>query len=119
MPPGTGDVPLTVFQSIPVDGVVIVTTPQDLVSLIVKKSYHMAEKMSIPVCGMIENMSYIVCSDCGKKLYPFGESKLQEVADEIKVDVLAQLPIQSDIAALCDAGKIEQKDISFYSFFPV
>lgn len=113
MPPGTGDVPLTVFQSIPVDGVVIVTTPQDLVSLIVKKSYHMAEKMSIPVCGMIENMSYIVCSDCGKKLYPFGESKLQEVADEMKIDVLAQLPIQSDIAMLCDAGKIEQKDISF------
>ena len=113
MPPGTGDVPLTVFQSIPVDGVVIVTTPQDLVSLIVKKSYHMAEKMSIPVCGIIENMSYMVCDDCGKKLYPFGESKLQKVADEMNIEVLAQLPIQPDIAELCDAGKIEQKDISF------
>ena len=113
MPPGTGDVTLTVFQSIPVDGVVIVTTPQDLVSLIVKKSYHMAEKMSIPVCGIIENMSYMVCDDCGKKLYPFGESKLQKVADEMNIEVLAQLPIQPDIAELCDAGKIEQKDISF------
>ena len=113
MPPGTGDVPLTVFQSIPVDCVVIVTTPQDLVSLIVKKSYHMAEKMSIPVCGIIENMSYMVCDDCGKKLYPFGESKLQKVADEMNIEVLAQLPIQPDIAELCDAGKIEQKDISF------
>lgn len=113
MPPGTGDVPLTVFQSIPVDGVVIVTTPQDLVSLIVKKSYHMAEKMSIPVCGIIENMSYMICDDCGKKLYPFGESKLQQVADEMNIDVLAQLPIQPDIAMLCDAGNIEQKDVSF------
>ena len=113
MPPGTGDVPLTVFQSIPVDGVVIVTTPQDLVSLIVKKSYHMAEKMSIPVCGIIENMSYMVWDDCGKKLYPFGGSKLQKVADEMNIEVLAQLPIQPDIAELCDAGKIEQKDISF------
>lgn len=113
MPPGTGDVPLTVFQSIPVDGVVIVTTPQDLVSVIVKKSYHMAEKMSIPICGIIENMSYMVCDDCGKKMYPFGESKLQQIADEMHIDVLAQLPIQPDIAMLCDKGEIEQKDVSF------
>ena len=73
----------------------------------------MAEKMSIPVCGIIENMSYMVCDDCGKKLYPFGESKLQKVADEMNIEVLAQLPIQPDIAELCDAGKIEQNGISF------
>lgn len=73
----------------------------------------MAEKMSIPVCGIIENMSYMICDDCGKKLYPFGESKLQQVADEMNIDVLAQLPIQPDIAMLCDAGNIEQKDVSF------
>lgn len=113
MPPGTGDVPLTVFQTIPLDGVIIVTTPQDLVSLIVKKSYHMAEKMSVPICGIIENMSYMVCPDCGKKLYPFGQSKLSQVAGEMKMDILAQLPIQPDIAALCDEGNIEQKDVSF------
>ena len=113
MPPGTGDVPLTVFQAIPVDGAVIVTTPQELVSLIVKKSYHMAEKMEVPVLGIIENMSYMDCPDCGNRLYPFGESKLWDVAQELQIDVLAQLPIQSDIAGLCDAGNIEEKEIAF------
>ena len=73
----------------------------------------MAEKMSVPICGIIENMSYMVCPDCGKKLYPFGQSKLSQVAGEMKMDILAQLPIQPDIAALCDEGNIEQKDVSF------
>ncbi len=113
MPPGTGDVPLTVFQTIPLDGAVIVTTPQDLVSLIVKKSYHMAEKMAVPICGIIENMSYMICTDCGKRLYPFGKSNLSQQAEQMGIDILGRLPIQPDIAALCDAGSIEQKDVSF------
>lgn len=112
MPPGTGDVPLTVFQSIPVDGVVMVTTPQDLVSLIVKKSYYMTEKMEIPVLGIVENMSYMECPDCGKKLYPFGESKLEAVAEQIGVDILGRLPIRSETVALCDQGRVEEMDLT-------
>jgi Mrp family chromosome partitioning ATPase len=112
MPPGTGDVPLTVFQTIPLDGAIVVTTPQDLVSLIVKKSYHMAEKMNIPILGIVENMSYMECPDCGKKLYPFGQSKLDQVAEEMGLDILARLPIQPENAELCDAGKIEKRDVS-------
>ena len=112
MPPGTGDVPLTVFQNFPVDGVVIVTTPQDLVSMIVKKSYYMAEKMEIPVLGIIENMSYMDCPDCGKKLYPFGESKLEAVAEQIGVDILGRLPIRPDIVKLCDQGLVEEIDLT-------
>ena len=83
MPPGTGDVPLTVFQSLPVDGVVIVTSPQDLVQMIVKKAYNMAKKMDIPVLGIVENYSYLVCPDCGKKISVFGESHVDEVAEEL------------------------------------
>lgn len=114
MPPGTGDVPLTVFQTIPLDGAVVVTTPQDLVSLIVKKSYHMAEKMNIPVLGVVENMSYMDCPDCGKKLYPFGKSKLDQVAAEMGIDILGRLPINPATAELCDAGRVEDTDISVF-----
>jgi len=112
MPPGTGDVPLTIFQSLPVDGVVMVTTPQDLVSLIVKKSYYMTEKMNIPVLGIVENMSYMDCPDCGKKLYPFGESKLESVAQQIGVDILGRIPIRPETVALCDQGCVEEIDLT-------
>lgn len=110
MPPGTGDVPLTVFQSVPLDGIVIVTSPQDLVSLIVKKAYNMAKSMNIPILGIVENMSYFVCPDCGKQINMFGESKAEKVADELGVKFLGRLPIDADIAALCDKGEIEKLD---------
>lgn len=113
MPPGTGDVPLTVFQTIRLDGVVIVTSPQDLVSMIVKKSYVMAEKMNINVLGIIENMSYFSCPDCKNKIYPFGEGNLNTVAKEMGIDILAKLPINPDIAKLCDEGKAENIDVSY------
>ena len=113
MPPGTGDVPLTVFQTIKLDGAVIVTAPQDLVSLIVKKSYHMAEKMNINVLGIVENMSYMECPDCGKVLYPFGKSNIENVAGEMGIDVLAKLPIKPENAALCDGGNVEDIDTSY------
>lgn len=115
MPPGTGDVPLTVFQSIKLDGIIIVTSPQDLVSLIVKKAYNMADKMNIPIIGIVENMSYIKCPDCGKEIKLFGESKTQLTADELNIDFLGKLPIDTNIASLCDAGKIEDMDISYIS----
>jgi len=108
MPPGTGDVPLTIFQSIPMNGIVIVTSPQDLVSMIVKKAYHMAKKMDIPVLGLVENMSYVTCPDCGKKIPVFGESKIDTVASELKTDVLAKMPLDPTIALLCDGGHIEE-----------
>ena len=98
MPPGTGDVPLTVFQSLPVDGVVIVTSPQDLVRMIVKKAYNMAKKMNIPVLGIVENYSYLVCPDCGKKISVFGESHVDEVAQELEIPVLGKMPIDSRLA---------------------
>ena len=107
MPPGTGDVPLTVFQSLPVDGIVIVTTPQDLVTLIVKKAVNMAKMMNIPILGIVENMSYFECPDCGKKHYIYGESKVDEVAKELQIPVLAKLPINPANAALVDKGCIE------------
>ncbi len=113
MPPGTGDVPLTVFQTINLDGAVIVTAPQDLVSLIVKKSYHMAEKMGINVLGIVENMSYMECPDCSKVLYPFGKSNIENVASEMGIDVLAKLPIRPENAGLCDTGKVEDIDTSY------
>lgn len=112
MPPGTGDVPLTVFQTIPLDGAIMVTTPQDLVSLIVKKSYNMAAKMDVPVLGIVENMSYMECPDCNKRLYPFGQSKLDQVAEELGLEILGRLPIQPENAQLCDEGKIEKRDVS-------
>ena len=106
-PPGTGDVPLTVFQSIKLDGVIIVTTPQDLVSMIVKKAVNMAAMMNIPVIGLVENMSYAVCPDCGKEIYVFGNSKAEAVAEECEIPFLGRLPIDPKLAALCDKGIIE------------
>ena len=108
MPPGTSDVALTVFQSLPVDGIVIVTSPQDLVSMIVAKAVNMAQKMDVPVLGVVENMSYIECPDCGKKIEVFGKSKLDEVAAQYDLDILGRLPIDPALAAACDAGKIEE-----------
>ena len=107
MPPGTGDVALTVFQSIPLDGIVVVTTPQDLVSMIVGKAIKMAGLMDIPVLGLIENMSYVSCPDCGKKINIFGESKLDAVAAEYDLPVLARLPIDPALVSAVDAGQIE------------
>ena len=110
MPPGTGDVPLTVFQSLKVDGIIVVTTPQDLVGLIVSKALNMAEMMNVPVVGLVENMSYFECSDCGKKHYIFGEGKTEEVAAKFGVPVLAKLPIDTRTPALADKGAIELAD---------
>ena len=107
MPPGTGDVPLTVFQNLPVDGIVIVTTPQDLVTMIVKKAYNMAKLMNIPVLGIVENMSYMECPDCGKKLSVFGESSIDKVAADLDVPVLAKLPIRPATSAMIDHGDVE------------
>ncbi len=107
MPPGTGDVPLTVFQSLPVDGIVIVTTPQDLVTLIVKKAVNMAKMMNVPIIGLVENMSCFECPDCGKKHSIYGESKIDEVAKELGIPVLAKLPVNPVNAALVDKGAIE------------
>ncbi len=108
MPPGTGDVPLTVFQSIPLDGVVVVSTPQDLVGMIVRKAVNMAGMMNIPVLGLVENMSYAICPDCGKKMEIFGKSRIAEEAAQLSLPVLAQLPFDPSAAALCDAGEIEK-----------
>ena len=108
MPPGTGDVPLTVFQSLPVDGILIVTSPQELVSMIVGKAVNMAKKMDIPILGLVENMSYLECPDCGKKIPVFGESHIEEVGKEYGVPVLAKIPIQPQIAACVDAGNAEE-----------
>ena len=107
MPPGTGDVPLTVFQSLPVDGIVIVTSPQDLVSMIVAKAVKMANMMHVPVLGFVENYSYLECPDCGKRINVFGESKLNEVADAFNLPVLARLPIDPVVAESYDNGKME------------
>lgn len=108
MPPGTGDVPLTVFQSIPVDGIVIITSPQDLVKLIVKKAFNMAKTMNIPVLGLVENYSYFECPDCGKQVSIFGESKVDEVAKEFGIDVLGKIPIVTEMAGLADAGLFDK-----------
>lgn len=113
MPPGTGDVPLTVFQSLPVDGIIIVTSPQELVAMIVAKAVNMAKKMDIPVLGLVENMSYLECPDCGKKISVFGESKVEEVAKEYKIPVLAQIPIRPEIAKNVDAGLVEYVEAGF------
>ena len=110
MPPGTGDVPLTVFQSIPLDGIIIVTSPQELVSMIVAKAANMAKLMNIPILGIIENYSYLECPDCGKKINVFGESHIDEIAGEFEMDVLAKLPINPAVAQLCDAGRVEEID---------
>ena len=110
MPPGTGDVPLTVFQSLPVDGIIIVTSPQDLVSMIVSKAVKMANMMHIPVIGFVENYSYLQCPDCGKRLEVFGKSHLDEVAAEFNLPILARLPIDPKVAEAFDAGLMETVD---------
>ncbi len=107
MPPGTGDVPLTVFQSLPVDGVVIVTSPQDLVSMIVTKAVKMAQMMQVPVLGFVENYSYVLCPDCGKKIHVFGEGHLDEVARQFQLPILARLPIDPAVAQAYDNGLME------------
>ncbi len=107
MPPGTGDVPLTVFQSLPLDGIIIVTSPQELVGMIVSKAVEMAKLMNIPVLGLIENLSYYQCPDCGKKVSLFGESHLDEVAAKYALPVLGRLPIDPTLASACDRGIIE------------
>ena len=112
LPPGTGDVMLTVFQSLPVDGVVIVTSPQSLVSMIVSKAVNMARMMNVPVYGFVENYSYFQCPDCGKKVEIFGKSRLDALALQFSLPVLARLPINPDIAALFDEGKMAQADVS-------
>ena len=110
MPPGTGDVPLTVFQSLPLDGILIVTSPQELVGMIVEKAANMAEMMKIPVLGIIENMSYFKCDECGKEHHIFGESHLEEIADRAGIGEIARLPIDPSIADACDKGKAEDLD---------
>lgn len=107
MPPGTGDVPLTIFQSLPLDGIIIVASPQELVGMIVEKAANMARMMNIPILGLVENMSYVECPDCGKKIYVFGESHIDEIAAQYQVPVLAKIPVDPELAAACDAGKIE------------
>lgn len=107
MPPGTGDVPLTVFQSLPLDGVIIVTSPQDLVKMIVGKAVGMANLMNIPILGVVENMSYVECPDCKKKIYLYGESHVDEAAAEYGLKVLGRLPVDPVISKLCDEGRVE------------
>lgn len=108
MPPGTGDVPLTVFQSIPLDGVVIVTSPQELVSMIVKKAYNMARQMNIPILGVVENMSCVKCPDCGKEIKLFGESNLTQTAKDLGIDILGRVPVDPVMAQLADKGEFER-----------
>ncbi len=115
MPPGTGDVPLTVFQSLPIDGIVIVTSPQDLVKMIVKKAYNMAEMMGVEVLGIVENYSYIVCPDCGKEIKMFGESYIKEICGDLNVALLGQMPMDQKFAQAADAGKIYEVENSYIS----
>ena len=107
MPPGTGDVPLTVFQSIPLDGIIVVASPQELVSMIVEKAVNMANQMNVPILGLVENMSYFTCPDCNKKINVFGESHIDETAEKYGLKVLAKLPIDPQLAKNCDQGVIE------------
>ncbi|MGN0163882.1 MAG: P-loop NTPase, partial [Candidatus Ornithomonoglobus sp.] len=108
MPPGTGDVPLTVFQSLPVDGIVIVASPQELVNMIVEKAVNMANMMDIPILGMVENMSYLRCPDCGKEIKVFGESHVEETAAEYGIPLIGRIPIDPQIASLCDKGAVDE-----------
>ncbi len=107
MPPGTGDVPLTVFQSLPVDGIIVVSTPQELVNMIVEKAVNMANMMNIPVLGIVENMSYMTCPHCGEPIHIFGESGIEGYAASKGLDILGRIPLNPEFAGLCDAGKIE------------
>ena len=110
MPPGTGDAQITLLQSLPVDGIVVVTSPQELVSMIVAKAVKMANMMNVPLLGIVENMSYVECPDCGKKLYIFGEGKLQEIAMQYDTPILAELPLDPAVASAVDAGNVEDID---------
>lgn len=110
MPPGTGDVPLTIMQSLPVDGLIIVSSPQDLVKLIVTKSINMAKTMNVPIIGIVENMSYFVCPHCNEKVNVFGESKVDTISKETGIPLIAKMPIDPDFVSLCDEGKIEIYD---------
>jgi Mrp family chromosome partitioning ATPase len=114
MPPGTGDVPLTVFQSLPVDGIIIVTSPQELVSMIVAKAVNMAKKMDIPILGVVENMSYLECPDCKKHIHVFGESHVEHAAQENGLKVLAQIPIDPKIAQMVDGGRVEYIEMPWF-----
>lgn len=114
MPPGTGDVPLTVFQSLPVDGIIIVTSPQELVGMIVAKAVNMAKKMNVPILGIVENMSYLECPDCGKHINVFGESHTEQVAEEYGLKLLAQIPIDPKIAQMVDGGQIEYIEMPWF-----
>ena len=114
MPPGTGDVPLTVFQSLPVDGIIIVTSPQELVSMIVAKAVNMAKKMDIPILGVVENMSYLECPDCKKHIHVFGESHVEQAAQENGLKVLAQIPIDPKIAQMVDGGRGEYIEMPWF-----
>lgn len=113
MPPGTGDVPLTVFQSLPVDGIIIVTSPQELVSMIVSKAVKMAEMMNIPIIGLVENMSYLKCPDCGKEIKVFGDSHIDEIAEEHNINLIAKMPIDPQLASSCDNGSIETFEVNY------
>ena len=115
MPPGTGDVPLTVFQSLPIDGVVIVTSPQDLVQMIVKKAYNMAEMMHVPVLGIVENYSYVKCPDCGSELKIFGESHIEEIAKDLNVELIGKMPIDMEYAKMADHGTFHEIDNQYIS----
>ncbi len=112
-PPGTGDVPLTVFQSLPLSGIIIVSSPQDLVAMIVSKAAHMADMMNVPVLGLVENMSYALCPDCGKRINVFGESHIGEIAEKFGYDLLGQIPLDQKLAALCDKGWIEMMENTY------
>ena len=112
MPPGTGDVALTVFQSLPIDGIIVVTSPQELVGMIVEKAVNMANMMNVPILGLVENMSYYKCDDCGKEHKIFGESHIDEIAKKYNINVVAKLPIRPEIASAADAGTIEKVDTS-------
>lgn len=113
MPPGTGDVPLTVFQSLPVDGIIIVSSPQQLVRVIVEKALKMANMMNIPILGLIENMSYVKCPDCGKEIYVFGKSNIEAIAQSFKLPVLARIPMQPETSYAVDSGDIESLDAPY------
>ena len=117
MPPGTGDVSLTVFQSLPLDGIIIVTSPQELVGMIVSKAVNMAKKMDVDIIGIVENMSYVKCPDCDKKIYMFGKSHSQEVADRYQLPLLGQLPIDSELTQLSDQGYVENYHSDWFDEF--
>ena len=111
MPPGTSDVPLTAFQSLPLDGIIIVTSPQDLVSMVVEKAINMAKMMNVKILGLVENMSYVECGNCGNKIHIFGESHTQTISEKYDLPILAEIPLREGQAAAADSGKIETLDI--------